>query len=281
MPTVALALGSGGARGYAHIGAIQELEARGYEITSIAGTSMGAMVGGLYATGNLEEFAEWVTKLSQRDVIRLLDPSINTPGPIKAEKLMKKVRAMLGGAKIEDLKMPFTAVATDLMQSKEVWFQSGPLDAAVRASIAIPSLISSVTIGGRLMADGGLLNPLPMAPLASNNADLLVAISLSGPGSQSLGNPLLIASDAKARDVSTDTAMLAKIPRGISTFDVLNRSIETMQGLITRYRTAGYPPDIMVEIPIDSVGMLDFHKATGQIELGRALTAKTLDKMNG
>ena len=281
MPTVALALGSGGARGYAHIGAIQELEARGYEITSIAGTSMGAMVGGLYATGNLEEFAEWVTKLSQRDVIRLLDPSINTPGPIKAEKLMKKVRAMLGGAKIEDLKMPFTAVATDLMQSKEVWFQSGPLDAAVRASIAIPSLISSVTIGGRLMADGGLLNPLPMAPLASNNADLLVAISLSGPGSQSLGNPLLIASDAKARDVSTDTAMLAKIPRGISTFDVLNRSIETMQGLITRYRTAGYPPDLMVEIPIDSVGMLDFHKATGQIELGRALTAKTLDKMNG
>ncbi len=281
MPTVALALGSGGARGYAHIGAIQELEARGYEITSIAGTSMGAMVGGLYATGNLEEFAEWVTKLSQRDVIRLLDPSINTPGPIKAEKLMKKVRAMLGGAKIEELGMPFTAVATDLMQSKEVWFQSGPLDAAIRASIAIPSLISSVTIGGRLMADGGLLNPLPIAPLASNNADLLVAISLSGPGSQSLGNPLLIASDAKARDVSTDTAMLAKIPRGISTFEVLNRSIETMQGLITRYRTAGYPPDVLVEIPIDSVGMLDFHKATSQIELGRSLTAKTLDKMNG
>lgn len=281
MPTVALALGSGGARGYAHIGAIQELEARGYEITSIAGTSMGAMVGGLYATGNLEEFAEWVTKLSQRDVIRLLDPSINTPGPIKAEKLMKKVRAMLGGAKIEELTMPFTAVATDLMQSKEVWFQSGPLDAAIRASIAIPSLISSVTIGGRLMADGGLLNPLPIAPLASNNADLLVAISLSGPGSQSLGNPLLIASDAKARDVSTDTAMLAKIPRGISTFEVLNRSIETMQGLITRYRTAGYPPDVLVEIPIDSVGMLDFHKATSQIELGRSLTAKTLDKMNG
>jgi len=281
MPTVALALGSGGARGYAHIGAIQELEARGYEITSIAGTSMGAMVGGLYATGNLEEFADWVTKLSQRDVIKLLDPSINTPGPIKAEKLMKKVRTMLGGAKIEDLTMPFTAVATDLMQSKEVWFQSGPLDAAIRASIAIPSLISSVTIGGRLMADGGLLNPLPIAPLASNNADLLVAISLSGPGSQSLGNPLLIASDAKARDVSTDTAMLAKIPRGISTFDVLNRSIETMQGLITRYRTAGYPPDVKVEIPIDSVGMLDFHKAKGQIELGRSLTAKTLDKMNG
>jgi len=281
MPTVALTLGSGGARGYAHIGAIRELEARGYEITSISGTSMGAMVGGLYAAGHLEEFADWVTKLSQRDVIRLIDPSIKTPGPIKLERVMNKVRKMLGGVKIEDLPIPFTAVATDLMQSKEVWFQKGPLDAAIRASIAIPSLISSVTIGGRLMADGGLLNPLPIAPLASHNADLLVAISLSGQSTASLGAPLLISSDAKATDVGTETSMLAKIPRGISTFVVLNGAIETMQVLITRYRTAGYPPDVMVEIPIDSVGRLDFHKAKNQIELGRMLTAKTLDKVNG
>ena len=281
MPTVALTLGSGGARGYAHIGAIRELEARVYEITSISGTSMGAMVGGLYAAGHLEEFADWVTKLSQRDVIRLIDPSIKTPGPIKLERVMNKVRKMLGGVKIEDLPIPFTAVATDLMQSKEVWFQKGPLDAAIRASIAIPSLISSVTIGGRLMADGGLLNPLPIAPLASHNADLLVAISLSGQSTASLGAPLLISSDAKATDVGTETSMLAKIPRGISTFVVLNGAIETMQVLITRYRTAGYPPDVMVEIPIDSVGRLDFHKAKNQIELGRMLTAKTLDKVNG
>jgi NTE family protein len=242
---------------------------------------MGAMVGGLYAAGHLEEFADWVTKLSQRDVIRLIDPSIKTPGPIKLERVMNKVRKMLGGVKIEDLPIPFTAVATDLMQSKEVWFQKGPLDAAIRASIAIPSLISSVTIGGRLMADGGLLNPLPIAPLASHNADLLVAISLSGQSTASLGAPLLISSDAKATDVGTETSMLAKIPRGISTFVVLNGAIETMQVLITRYRTAGYPPDVMVEIPIDSVGRLDFHKAKNQIELGRMLTAKTLDKVNG
>jgi len=281
MPTVALALGSGGARGYAHIGAIRELEARGYKITSISGTSMGAMVGGLYAAGHLEEFADWVTHLSQRSVIGLMDPSLRTPGLIKAERVMKKVRKMLKGARIEDLSIPYTAVATDLMHSKEVWFQEGPLDTAIRASIAMPSLISAVTIGGRLMADGGLLNPLPIAPLASHNADLLVAISLSGPSAESLGSPLLISSDAKSRDLRTDRSNLAKIPRKINSFDVLNQAIETMQVLITRYRTAGYPPDVMVEIPIDSVGMLDFHKAINQIELGRMLTAQTLDEVNG
>ena len=281
MPTVALALGSGGARGYAHIGAIRELEARGFKITSVSGTSMGAMVGGLYASGHLEEFADWVTHLSQRSVIGLMDPSLRTPGLIKAERVMKKVRQMLKGARIEDLAIPYTAVATDLMHSKEVWFQEGPLDTAIRASIAMPSLISAVTIGGRLMADGGLLNPLPIAPLASHNADLLVAISLSGPSAESLGSPLLISSDAKSRDLKTDRSNLAKIPRKINSFDVLNQAIETMQVLITRYRTAGYPPDLMVEIPIDSVGMLDFHKAMNQIELGRMLTAQTLDEVNG
>jgi NTE family protein len=242
---------------------------------------MGAMVGGLYASGHLEEFADWVTHLSQSSVIGLMDPSLRTPGLIKAERVMKKVRQMLKGARIEDLAIPYTAVATDLMHSKEVWFQEGPLDTAIRASIAMPSLISAVTIGGRLMADGGLLNPLPIAPLASHNADLLVAISLSGPSAESLGSPLLISSDAKSRDLKTDRSNLAKIPRKINSFDVLNQAIETMQVLITRYRTAGYPPDLMVEIPIDSVGMLDFHKAINQIELGRMLTAQTLDEVNG
>ncbi len=278
MATVALALGSGGARGYAHIGAIQELESRGFDIIAISGTSMGAMVGGLYCAGKLEEFSAWVSSLKQTDVIRLLDPSLSAPGAIKAEKVMSKVRAILGKARIEQLDIPFTAVATDVMQAKEVWFQRGPLDAAIRASIAIPSLISSVTVGGRLMVDGGLLNPLPIAPLASTKADLVIAISLSGPGKDHpMGNPSIISSDKKASRSSTDTQQLAKIPKGISTFEVMERSIETMQSIITRYRTAGYPPDLLVEIPIDSIGMLEFHKAKNQIELGRKLTAKAID----
>ena len=278
MATVALALGSGGARGYAHIGAIQELEARGFEIVSISGTSVGAMVGGLYSADKLPQFTEWVSNLKQTDVIRLLDPSFSAPGAIKAEKVMNKVRSMLGKARIEDLRIPYTAVATDVMQSKEVWFQKGPLDAAIRASIAIPSLISSVTIGGRLYVDGGVLNPLPLAPLASVKADLVVAISLSGAGANHpMGNPSIISSDKQAAKENTDTHQLAKIPRGISTFEIMERSIETMQSLITRYRNAGYPPDLLVEVPIDSIGMLEFHKAKDQIELGRKLTARAID----
>ena len=278
MATVALALGSGGARGYAHIGAIQEIEARGFEIISVSGTSVGAMVGGLYAADKLPQFTQWVSNLKQTDVIRLLDPSFSAPGAIKAEKVMAKVRNMLGKARIEDLRIPYTAVATDVMQSKEVWFQRGPLDAAIRASIAIPSLISSVTIGGRLFVDGGLLNPLPLAPLASTKADLVIAVSLSGPGkNHPMGNPAILSSDKQAGRENTDTQQLAKIPKGISTFEIMERSIETMQSLITRYRNAGYPPDLLVEIPVDSIGMLEFHKAKNQIELGRRLTARAID----
>ena len=278
MATVALALGSGGARGYAHIGAIQEIEARGFEIIGVSGTSVGAMVGGLYAADKLPQFTEWVSNLRQTDVIRLLDPSFSAPGAIKAEKVMAKVRTMLGKARIEDLRIPYTAVATDLLQSKEVWFQRGPLDAAIRASIAIPSLISSVTIGGRLFVDGGLLNPLPLAPLASTKADLVIAVSLSGPGkNHPMGNPAILSSDKRAGKENTDTQQLAKIPKGISTFEIMERSIETMQSLITRYRNAGYPPDLLVEIPVDSIGMLDFHKAKNQIALGRKLTARAID----
>ena len=278
MATVSLALGSGGARGYAHIGAIQEIEARGFEIIGVSGTSVGAMVGGLYAADKLPQFTEWVSNLRQTDVIRLLDPSFSAPGAIKAEKVMAKVRTMLDKARIEDLRIPYTAVATDLLQSKEVWFQRGPLDAAIRASIAIPSLISSVTIGGRLFVDGGLLNPLPLAPLASTKADLVIAVSLSGPGkNHPMGNPAILSSDKRAGKENTDTQQLAKIPKGISTFEIMERSIETMQSLITRYRNAGYPPDLLVEIPVDSIGMLDFHKAKNQIALGRKLTARAID----
>ena len=135
---VALALGSGGARGYAHIGTIQVLEERGYEIVAVAGTSMGAVIGGLYAAGRLDTYVAWVSSLSQRDVWRLLDPAVNGPGAIRAERVMGRVAEILDGALIEDLAIPFTAVATDLDLRREVWFQRGPVHTAMRASVAIP-----------------------------------------------------------------------------------------------------------------------------------------------
>jgi len=177
---VALALGSGGARGYAHIGVIEALVARGYDIAGVAGSSMGAVVGGLHAAGRLDEFAEWAKSLTQRTILRLLDPSISAAGVMRAEKILDAVRDILGPVTIEQLPIPYTAVATDLLAGKSVWFQRGPVDEAIRASIAIPGVIAPHQVQGRLLADGGILDPLPMAPLSAVNADLTIAVSLSG-----------------------------------------------------------------------------------------------------
>jgi NTE family protein len=177
---VALALGSGGARGYAHIGVIDALHGRGFEIVGITGSSMGAMIGGLQAAGRLDEFADWAKSLTQRTILRLLDPSITAAGVMRAEKILEAVRDILGPVTIEELPVPYTAVATDLLAGKSVWFQHGPLDEAIRASIAIPGVIPPHEVGGRLLADGGILDPLPMAPLAAVNADLTIAVGVSG-----------------------------------------------------------------------------------------------------
>lgn len=180
MGRVALALGSGGARGYAHIGVINELRSRGYEVVGVAGSSMGALVGGLHAAGSLDQFEEWAKTLTQRAVLRLLDPSITAAGVLRAEKILDAVRDILGEATIEELPIPYTAVATDLITGKSVWLQRGPVDAAIRASIAIPGVIAPHVLDGRLLADGGILDPLPMAPIAAVNADLTIAVSLAG-----------------------------------------------------------------------------------------------------
>ncbi|HET8930809.1 MAG TPA: patatin-like phospholipase family protein [Acidimicrobiales bacterium] len=175
---VALALGSGGARGYAHIGAIQVLEERGFEIVGIAGSSMGALVGGVYAAGKLDEYTQWAESLTQLDVVRLLDVSVTSPGVIHAEKVLNKVRDLIGDVVIEDLPIPFTAVATDLAAGRPVWFQRGPVDVAIRASIAIPGVITPYVLNGRVLTDGGTLTPLPVAPTVGVSSDLTIGISL-------------------------------------------------------------------------------------------------------
>lgn len=177
---VALALGSGGARGYAHIGVIRELESRGHEVVGVAGASMGAVVGSLLAAGKLDEFEEWVRGLAQRDVLRLLDVSFAGGGAIRANRIMGVIGAMLDDVRIEDLAIPYTAVATDLRARREVWFTRGPADVAVRASFAIPSVVTPAIVGGRLMIDGGVTNPVPLEPLSSVESDLVLAVSLTG-----------------------------------------------------------------------------------------------------
>lgn len=177
---VAVALGGGGARGYAHIGILEVLEERGYDVVSIAGSSMGAVVGGLYAAGGMGAYAEWVRSLTQRDVLRLYDLSPRAPGMIRAERVFARLSEILGDVRIEELPLDFTAVATDLNTGEEQWLQEGPLDAAIRASAALPGFMTPVVIRGRLLADGGLLNPLPIAPTAPARADMTVAVAVSG-----------------------------------------------------------------------------------------------------
>ncbi len=314
---VALALGSGGARGYAHIGALQVIQERGLKVVAISGASMGALVGGLAAAGRLEEYATWVSGLRRSDVLRLVDPSWSAPGAISAERILGEVGDLVEGVAIEDLKVKFTAVATDLAARREVWFQRGPLHAAIRASIAIPGIITPVLINGRLLVDGGLLNPVPIEPLAGVDADLTIAISLSGPRA-----PLEPSSPSKessepqrlevwrdrlrrtlasvtgggdeeddedeprprsrrARTKEVDAAAQAafqELPAGLKITDVTALSFDAMQGLITRYRMAGLPPDILVTVPVSAARTLDFHRAAELIEIGRELTGRALDQ---
>ncbi|WP_446219432.1 patatin-like phospholipase family protein [Micromonospora sp. IBHARD004] len=302
---IAVALGAGGARGYAHIGAIQVLEERGFDIVAIAGSSMGALVGGLYAAGKLDAYAEWVRTIGQRDVLRLLDPAVGAPGAFRAEKLMARVRELLDGVRIEQLPMPFTAVATDLWAGRAVWFQHGPVDVAVRASIALPPAITPVMINGRLLADGGLIEPLPMAPTTFMPADAVVAVSLKAaradshpgaavresadpPGQGGRDHPRGPAgfvdrvispggvsgdgsptTDAAAETITTDDGPPGQLPADLRVSDVMSLSLEAVRDLLIRYQLAGYPPDLLIEIPTNAVRTYDFHRAADMIEVGR------------
>src|SRR6201999_1056142 len=180
-PRVALALGAGAAKGLAHIGAIEILEERGFEIVSVAGTSMGALIGGIYAMGKLDVYRDWVSTLARFDVLRLVDWSFSGGGFIKGDRIMAALRELIGEVNIEELDISYTAVATDLDREREVWLTKGPLFDAIRASIAIPTLFRPHVIGDRRLGDGALLNPLPVPPLIREPADYLIAVSLDGP----------------------------------------------------------------------------------------------------
>ncbi len=261
---VALALGSGGARGYAHVGAVEVLQERGFEVVGIAGTSMGALVGGLSAAGRLSEFVAWARGLSQLDVVRLLAPTPRTTGAARVERVLAVLHELAGDVRIEDLPVPFTAVATDLHARREVWFQRGPLDLAVRASIAIPGVVAPAVVDGRLLVDGGLLDPVPIAPLASVPADVRIAVDLGG---------------GRGEGAVQGAEATAEGPRSrLGRFDVMTLSLEAMQTVLTRYRLAGLPPDVLVTVPKDACRSLDFHRAAEVIELGRTLTAQALDR---
>ena len=299
---VALALGSGGARGYAHIGVIDELRDRGYEVVGVAGSSMGALVGGLHAAGKLDDFADWARTLTQRAVLRLLDPSITAAGVLRAERILDAVRDILGEVTIDELPIPYTAVSTDLISGKSVWLQRGPVDAAIRASIAIPGVIMPHVLDGRLLADGGILDPLPMAPISGVNADLTIAVSLAGSEAGGRYEPteaepratsewltrmwrsttaLFDSSSGRSGDSDeqlVDATKEAYVPR-LGSFEVMNRTIDIAQAALARHTLAAYPPDALIEVPRTACRSLEFHRAAEVIDIGRELAASMLDDL--
>ncbi len=298
---VALALGSGGARGYAHIGVIEEIEARGWEIVGVAGSSMGAVIGGLYVAGGMESYRDWVVGLGRRDVLRLVEPGMGRAGLLRADKVMSKVSKHLGDLNIEEARIPYTAIAVDLVSEREIWFTSGSMIDAMRGSVAIPSVFTPLVKNGMVLADGGLLNPVPVAPLANVHADAIIAVNLSGApakrptsvadavaGSRlsKIKMPALpqviepaIRSLLSTFDTSDDEAKSSgRQPNiDVSTFEVVDRSLHLMQDAVMRYRLAGYPPDVQVDIPLDACGTLDFHRAKELITLGRERARATFD----
>lgn len=284
--TVSLVLGSGGARGLAHIGVIRELESRGYEIRAIAGCSIGALIGGIHAIGELETYADWVTGLSQSDIFRLLDWTFSGGGLIRGNKLIDKLKRLVGDRNIEDLPLDYTAVAVDIEKGKEVWLDEGPLFDAIRASIAIPALVTPHQYRGRTLVDGGLLNPVPLEPTLRTLTDMTIIVDVNGKAASP--QPLGRVDDSdetgqgflqRMRDYfgSTDSKFIST-ETGMPLSEVMMHSLDIMQGAITRQRLAVSQPDLVISIPKNTCMIHEFHLAEPVINLGRKLAREALEK---
>lgn len=286
--TVCLALGSGGARGLAHIGVIHWLEEHDYKITSIAGSSMGALIGGIYAAGKLEIYAKWVSALRKSDILRLLDFSYSRAGLFSGDRIMEKLKEMLGDVAIEDLSIAFTAVAADLDSGREVWINKGSLFDAIRTSIAIPSVFTPVKYHGRLLVDGGVLNPVPIAPTLREVSDLTIAVSLSGkevPMKQPIVAEELDKGDGNSYSRAINN-FIESIQERLNSnhevhanmVEVMTRSIESMQNTIARLKVASYNPDYLIEVPANACGIFEFDRAEEMIKLGYELTDQMMSQ---
>ena len=285
-PTIALALGSGGARGLAHLGVIRRLQEAGFEIGYIAGTSIGALVGGVFAAGRMVDYEDWARQLTRGDMLRLLDFSFTRGSLIKGDKVIEAICELVGDPVIESLPVGFTAVATDMREQSEVWLSQGSLFKAIRASTAIPTLMSPLEYQGRLLADGGLVNPLPIAPTMNHPGALTIAVDLNGPrsGTDSAAAP---ASEPVEPAKNPYTSAIAEFiekmtptredpppPSGFA--EVITQTFEIMQNGIANLKLAAYKPDIVVSIPRDICQFWEFDRAAELIDCGYRCTDAVL-----
>ncbi len=285
---VSLVLSSGGARGVAHIGVIEELEKQGFEIKSIAGTSMGALVGGMYATGKLDVYKEWMCSLDKMDVFNLIDFTFSKNGIMKGDKILREMKRMIPDRNIEDLPIPFVAVATDISKDKDVVFNSGSLYDAIRASISIPTVFTPFVKDNSYIVDGGVLNPIPINRVKRFDDDILVVVNVNArvPNNKP---PLPENNNHEEKRYSKYINTVINklnyfIPKHetdkLGYFSLLNKTTGLMLHQISLMTLEKYQPDILINISKDSFGTYDFYKSEKLIEAGKNATIEAINKLN-
>lgn len=277
---IALVLSGGGARGLAHIGAIETLESHGYEITSIAGCSMGALIGGMYAAGKLPEVKDWVLALDRRKVLSLVDFSLSLTHLVKGDRVMEALKEIVPDVNIEDLPIPYAAVATDWNSGKEVIFDHGSLYDAIRASISIPLFLNPVRREDMLLVDGGLVNSLPLNRVVRHSGDLLFGINVSTHDYQ---GELLMQQfvERKLLSKSMPAAVMNRIMKhfdgvNVNYVTLLMRTIAIMLEQNTRQQILISRPDLVVQVPMKRYGVFDFDKAAAILQIGKHKTSRAL-----
>lgn len=282
-----MVLSGGGARGIAHIGVIEELEQRGFKIKSISGTSMGALVGGIYAVGKLQEFKNWMYTLDKLDVFKLIDFTLSSQGLIKGDRVFKKMKEFIPDMDIEELKIHYAATATDIINNKEVVFTKGSIYEAIRASVAIPSVLTPVKKDNSLLVDGGVMNNLPINHVKRTRNDILIVVYVNA------AIPVNKPSISEKENEKKQSIYLKKIkqfqdqlhiihPKNehekLGYFDLINKSISMLTDHVSKLSIEKYPPDILIEVSHDACGTYDFYKAEELVEIGRYAAVESIMK---
>ena len=281
---VALVLSSGGAKGLAHIGAIEEFEANGYRISSIAGCSMGALVGGVYAAGKLNEFREWMKTIDRKKMLKLMDFSLSLNHFVKGKRIIEAIMEFVPDIAIEDLPIPYCAVATDLKAGKEVVFCKGSLFEAIRASISLPSFYEPVQRDGMVLIDGGVVNPIPLNRVKRHAGDILVGVDVSGYDYETQWGEMHRLTEWQKSEKSLKAKILDKlIPDNIefNYYTVLARASSLMIRQNSIMMTKLMKPDMLVDIQMSRYGTFDFDKSEKIIALGQQKTSLAIGKYEG
>jgi NTE family protein len=277
---VALVLSSGGARGLVHIGVIEELEEQGFHITSIAGCSMGALVGGMYAAGKLQDYREWMRTIDKRKMISLWDFSLSLDHIIKGEKVIEAMKEVVPDMNIEDLQIPYCAVATDWENGREILFHQGSLYQSIRASISLPTFFDPVRRDDMILIDGGIVNPFPLNRVARHSGDLLVGVDVSGHDYKAQSETQQVINKRRKRSSSMPMSILNKlIPDNIdfNYFTLLSRTSSIMIRQNSKLMTKLVPPDILIDIQLNRYGTLDYDKSERLIAIGHAKAKKAIE----